>query len=144
MLVVLVSCSLPPSTWQTDKLWKVELVRPEGRLNPNARLYSNTEKLREEAGYYLYLLTDAVGISFADAEAFLETLHKHPRGSKASKTVGHAWIMLESPEEILEVGHTGEFGIVSETYSQRFVRKIRQGDPDPISALWARLPDGKL
>ena len=89
------------------------------------------------------MATSSKGFVFKSAIEFIETLHHHPNGDKNDNSVGHAWIVLESPQEIIECGHTGEFGLLKDLYYHGVSRKIAQQDKNPISYLKESMPDGE-
>jgi len=97
-----------------------------------------------DTGYALYLLAFPVGMSFSDSNAFLQTLHKHPKTGWKDHNVGHGWIIVESPEQTIECGHTGEDGIERPAYYQGVFEKIRARDPNPIAYLWEEFDDGRF
>ncbi len=97
-----------------------------------------------DEGYYFYVLTDAVGMDVSSPETLLTTLHKHPRGDKNDHSVGHSWMILESPTRLMECGHTGEFGIVKPTYYSGVMARMKEGAPNPIAYLWEEMPDGQF
>jgi hypothetical protein len=137
-------CARPDSLageWDTSF---AQPLHPAAELTRDAPLDPSTGRLRGDAGYALYLLTDAVGIEFFTPERFLATLHKHPRGGKNDHTIGHCWLILDGPRELIECGHTGEFGIVKPTYYQGVMRRAREGHDDPIGYLWETMPDGEF
>jgi len=138
-------CARPPGMLDAD--WQssfAEVIRPETALPDAADVEPGSGRLKGDAGYRLYVLTDAVGLDFTSPERFLETLHKHPNGRKDDHTVGHCWLILARPGGLMECGHTGEFGIVRPTYYRGISRRVRDGEPDPISYLWEAMPDGQF
>ncbi len=135
---LLAGCAKPPLDWEVEKRWRTRVLAPPERLD--ASLYRPGDPSGE---YNLYLLTHAVGLSFEDAGTLMETLYKHPRGDKKAGTVGHAWVMLESPDELLEFGHTGEYGARKPTYYDGFYEYVRDDHPDPASYLFEDLTDGR-
>ena len=121
-----------------------EPVRPPAELTGSASTDPATGRLTGDEGYALYLLTDAVGIEFFTPERFLTTLHKHPRGGKEDESIGHCWLILDSPRKLIECGHTGEFGLERPTYYRGVMRRVREGHADPVGYLWETMHDGEF
>lgn len=146
LLVALVqlACYRAPDWWEHDSAWHTELVQPTKRIDSSAAIDPRSGGLAFDEGYALYIATSAVGLSFASADDLLETLHKHPRTSKDDHSIGHSWILLESPDGRLECGLTGEYGVTSPTYYEAFLERVRQHDPNPVAAIWESKPDGKF
>ena len=57
---------------------------------------------------------------------------------------GHSWLILESPRDRLEFGHTGDLGIMKLRYHEGVFKKIEEGDPNPIAYLWQTMADGQF
>jgi|CXWL01.1.fsa_nt_gi hypothetical protein len=141
---IILACSSVPKWWAIEQQWHMEPIRSAVRLNSHAVRDAQSGNLNGDKGYALYIATSAVGLSLRDADSFLETFHHHPRTTKNDHTLGHAWLLLESPVDLRESGHTGEFGVEFPTYYETFLEKMRIGDPNPISALWETKQDGKF
>jgi hypothetical protein len=56
----------------------------------------------------------------------------------------HSWLILESPKERLEFGHTGDLGITKPRYHEGVFQKIKEGNPNPIGYLWQTMTDGQF
>jgi hypothetical protein len=136
----LIACASPPPEWEQEKDWATRLVTPTARLDGYDRPSPDPEP---GEAYNLFIAVDSVGISFESAETFLDTLWKHPRGNKKEGGVGHAWVMLETPTDFMEFGHTGEYGVMRPTYYDGFMKKVHEGDPNPASYFFESLPDGR-
>jgi hypothetical protein len=93
---------------------------------------------RGDAGYNLYLLTVSIGLDVAAGRIHLRAPEEGGNRQKLTIT-GHSWLVLESPQQRIECGHTarerGWLGGVQ--------RLSRQGDPNPISFLWKDLRIGQ-
>jgi len=124
--------------------WRAEVIEVPSPFGPNAVLDTTGRHFRGDAGYRLHLLVDAVGIDFSSSLTFCETLRKHPKGPRKARTVGHCWLILESPEGILECGHTGEFGYKKPTYYRGLLRRLAAGDPNPSAYLFESMSDGRF
>ncbi|NQZ67973.1 MAG: hypothetical protein HRT89_07880 [Lentisphaeria bacterium] len=116
--------------------WKAVLI-PAKKTLPDPKKRVTTE------GYFLYVATDSRGYDFSTAKGFIDTLKKPVQGDPEDVSVGHAWILTESPEDILECGHTGEFGILNPSYYDGMIGLVKKKDPNPISYLFTRMKDGK-
>ncbi len=114
-----------------------------------------------ESDYFVIILVDARHLDYTDNQAFFRTLAKHPSDGSKNGDVGHAWVYLRGLEkgkvEIVEGGHTGEFGEVQPKYFEGVMNAIEYGkaipdmvdiwcpmefDPNPISYLWEVQKDG--
>ena len=71
-------------------------------------------------------------------------MHKQPRSGKKERTFGHSWLVLAGPDRVRTLGHTGEFGIVQESYYEGVLSRIESGHPDPIGYLFEPMYDGLL
>lgn len=141
-LPALLSTGCASLLWRVDEQqqWSATVVYPAVSLEADA----NVKLPRSgEPGYNLYVLTDSKGFDFSNAKAFLKTLHKHPRGGKQDHSVGHSWLLLQSPDELLECGHTGEFGLDEPGYYRGITSLIRKRDADPIRYLHTTMRDGE-
>ena len=116
--------------------WSAQPVGIACRFAPDAELDPAIRTPVGDAGYYLYLLTKAGEWDYRTTRSFLL--------SHARQLWGHSWLMLESPGNRLECGMNGNFGREKPKYDEGVNRKIRDGDPNPISYLWETMPDGRL
>ena len=138
----LLSAGCASLLWRVDdqQQWDAVIQQPVER--PETRRAAELLEQNEES-YNLYVLTDTKGFDFTSAESFLKTLHKHPRGGKQDHSVGHSWVLLQSPDELLECGHTGEFGLEEQGYYSGLSSLIRKRDPDPVRYLHVTMRDGE-
>ena len=56
-----------------------------------------------DEGYYLYILTEAANWDYSQIDVASPLTFAH-------RPWGHSWLILESPQNRLECGHTGDFG----------------------------------
>jgi len=89
-----------------------------------------------DEGYYLYILTEAANWDYSHTTALLYSIWQRPWG--------HSWLILESPRDRLECGHTGDLGKTTPRYHDGVFERIRNGDPNPIAYLWEMRSDGKF
>lgn len=94
-----------------------------------------------DTGYWLFVMTSAPPLDFSSAQGFIDSLRKNA-GGKHDGTLGHSWLKLVAPDRRVECGHTGQQGIEVEGYQNGVIRRIRQGDPNPVAYLWEELNDG--
>ena len=140
----LAGCAAHDDRAATKGSWAAEVLYPEGSSGKGFSPGAFPGNENQERGYNLYILTQAIGLDFASPQQFLRTLHRPPQNAKDAQVVGHSWIILQSPTQLLECGHTGEFGISQPTYYQDVLRRIHDGDPNPISYLWETMQDGQF
>lgn len=108
----------------------------ECRFAPDADLDPATKTPVGDEGYYLYILNEHADWDYSSAASLVFTIWMRPWA--------HSWLILESPRERLEFGHTGDLGITKPRYHEGVLQKIREGDPDPIAYLWQMMADGKF
>jgi hypothetical protein len=89
-----------------------------------------------DEGYYLYILNEGANWDYSDASSLVFSIWLRPWA--------HSWLILESPRDRLEFGHTGDLGITSPRFHDGVYQKIREGDPNPIAYLWQTKSDGQL
>jgi uncharacterized protein (DUF2249 family) len=89
-----------------------------------------------EEGYNLYILNDAANWDYSSTKSLLFSIWQRPWA--------HSWIILESPLDRLECGHTGDLGEIKARYHDRVFQGIRDGEPDPIAHLWETRSDGQF
>jgi hypothetical protein len=106
------------------------------RFAPDADLDPATGTPMGDDGYFLYVLTEAANWDFSEASSLLLSIWLRPWA--------HAWIILESPRNRLEGGHTGDFGLERPRYHEGVRQRVRDGDPNPIAYLWQTMSDGQF
>ncbi len=116
--------------------WSAQPVVSMWRFAPDADLDPATGTPVGDEGYYLYILTEAVNWDFSKATSLALSIWLRPWG--------HAWIILESPRDRVEFGHTGDFGLAKPRYHEGVLQGVRDGDPNPIAYLWQTMSDGQL
>jgi len=116
--------------------WSAQPVMNLCRFTPDADLDPATRTPVGDDGYSLYILTEALDWNFTDGSSLLFSIWQRPWG--------HVWIILESPGNRLEFGHTGDFGRDKPRYHEGVMHLAREGDPNPIAYLWQTMSDGQL
>jgi hypothetical protein len=106
------------------------------RFAPDADLDPATGAPVGDEGYFLYVLTEAANWDLSTATSFVFSIWQRPSV--------HGWIILGSPRDRLEVGHTGDFGRQRPRYYQGVMQRVRDGDRDPIAYLWQTMSDGQF
>jgi hypothetical protein len=106
------------------------------RFAPDADLDPATKTPVGDEGYYLYILNEHANWDYSDASSLVFTIWMRPWA--------HSWLMLESPGDHLEFGHTGDLGIAKPRYHEGVFQRIREGDPNPIAYLWQTMADGQF
>ena len=119
---------LQPDGWQVQP---ISIVR---RFEPDADLDPATVTPVGDEGYYLYILNDAANWDYSSTKSLLFSIWQRPWA--------HSWIILESPGNRLECGHTGDLGEIKARYHDGVFQGIRDGEPDPIAYLWQTRSDG--
>ena len=89
-----------------------------------------------DEGYFIYILTEPANWDFSDASSLLFSIWQRPSA--------HSWIILESPGNRQEFGHTGNFGREKPRYHDGVMQRIREEDPNPIAYLWQTMSDGQF
>lgn len=101
---------------------------------------------QSRSDYELFLLVNARHLDYSSGKALLKTLVKHPSDGSKNCDVGHAWIfmrgILKGENITIEGGHSGELGSNQPRYFDGIMRKLEQGDPNPVSSLWEAQADG--
>jgi hypothetical protein len=115
--------------------WSAQPISINRRFAPDADLDPATGTPVGDEGYNLYILTAAANWDHRDSSSFLVTL--------ARRSWGHSWLILESPEDRLECGQSGDFGGERLRYYEGVMRRLRDGDPNPIGYLWETRSDGR-
>jgi hypothetical protein len=89
-----------------------------------------------DEGYYLYILNESANWDHSNPKSILFSIWQRPWA--------HSWLILESPQDRLECGHTGDFGLTRPRYHEGVFQRIRDGHPDPIAYLWETMSDGEF
>jgi hypothetical protein len=116
--------------------WSAQPIVIVSRFAPDADLDPVSGTPVGEDGYSLYVLTEAANWDFSEATSLLLSIWLRPWA--------HAWIILESPQNRLEGGHTGDFGLERPRYHEGVRQRVRDGDPNPIAYLWQTMSDGQF
>jgi len=117
--------------------WSAQPLPIACRFAPDADLDPATKTPVGDEEYYLYILTDVTGNrDYSSPLSVAFTFKKNPGG--------HSWIMLESPQQRLEYGHNGNFGLEKLRYLEGVRQRFRDNHPDPIAYLWEMMYDGRL
>lgn len=116
--------------------WNAQPISIVCRFAPDADLDPATGTPVGDEGYYLYILNDAANWDYSDASSLVFSIWQRPWA--------HSWLILESPGDRLEFGHTGDLGITKPRFHDGVYQKIRDGDPNPIAYLWQTMSDGQL
>jgi len=116
--------------------WSAQPIGIVCRFAPDADLDPATETPVGDEGYYLYILNEAADWDYSDAATLVFSIWQRPWA--------HSWLILESPRDRLEFGHTGDLGITKPRFHDGVYQKIRDGDPNPIAYLWQTMSDGQL
>jgi hypothetical protein len=114
--------------------WNAQPIAIVCRFAPDADLDPATGTPVGDEGYYLYILNEAANWDYSDTTSLLSSIWKSPWG--------HSWLILESPRDRLEFGHTGDFGQTKLRYHEGVFQRVRDGDPNPIAYLWQTMSDG--
>jgi hypothetical protein len=116
--------------------WSAKPIVSGCRFAPDADLDHATGTPVGDEGYYLYILTGSASWDFSEATSLLHSIWLRPWG--------HSWIVLESPQNRLECGHTGDFGREKPRYHEGVLQRMRDEDPNPIAYLWGTMSDGEF
>jgi hypothetical protein len=116
--------------------WSVQPIAIGSRFAPDADLDTATGTPVGDEGCYLYILNEAANWDYSTTGSLLFSIWQRPWG--------HSWLILESPEERLEFGHTGDLGQIKPRYHDGVFQRIREGHPNPIEYLWQTRSDGKF
>jgi hypothetical protein len=116
--------------------WSAQPIAVVSRFTPDADLDSATGTPVGDEGYYLYILNEAADWNYSDASSLVFSIWLRPWA--------HSWLILESPLERLEFGHTGDLGMTKPRFHTGVYQKIQEGDPNPIAYLWQTMADGQL
>jgi hypothetical protein len=116
--------------------WNAHPIAIVCRFAPDADLDPATGTPVGDEGYYLYILNEAANWDYSNTKSLLLSIRQRPWA--------HSWLILESPQDLLEFGHTGDFGQTKPRYHDGVFQKIRDGDPNPIAYLWQTMSDGQF
>lgn len=116
--------------------WTVQPIALPHRFTPDADLDPATGTPVGDEGYHLYLLNEAARWDYSEAASLLFSIWQRPWA--------HSWLILESPRERMEFGHTGDLGVTKLRYHEGVFQQIRDGEPNPIGYLWQTMSDGQF
>lgn len=114
--------------------WNAQPISIMCRFAPDADLDPATGTPVGDEGYNLYILNESAKWDFSTAASLVLSIWMRPWA--------HSWLILESPQDRLEFGHTGDLGQTRLRYHKGVFQKIREGDPNPIAYLWQTMYDG--
>jgi len=137
MAGVAVKCARQtPSLYAPTQLdgWSSQPIAIVCRFAPDADLDPATGTPVGDEGHYLYILNEAANWDYRNAKWLLFSIWQRPWG--------HSWLILESPRDRLEFGHTGDLGQTKPRYHEGVFQRIQDGDPNPIAYLWETMSDG--
>jgi hypothetical protein len=120
---------MQPDGWSAQPIAIVSRFAPDADLDPAVKTPVGDE------GYCFYILTVAANWDYRDTTSFLSSFAQRPWG--------HSWLVLESPQNRLEYGLSGNFGRMKPRYHEGMIQRLRDGDPNPIGYLWETMSDGK-
>jgi hypothetical protein len=120
---------MQPDGWSAQPIAIVSRFAPDADLDPAVKTPVGDE------GYYFYILTEAAHWDYRDTASFLSAFAQRPWG--------HSWLVLESPQNRLECGLSGNFGRMKARYHEGVIQRLRDGDPNPIGYLWETMSDGQ-
>jgi hypothetical protein len=116
--------------------WSAQPFAIGCRFTPDADLDPGTGTPVGDEGYYLYLLNEAARWDYSSTRLLLFSIWQRPWG--------HSWLILESPQDRLECGHTGDLGQGKPRYHDGVLQRIQEGHPNPIAYLWQTRSDGQF
>jgi hypothetical protein len=117
--------------------WSAQPLSIACRFAPDADLDPATGTPVGDEGYYLHILIDSVGNrNYSRTLSFVFSFEKNPGG--------HSWILLESPQDRVEYGHNGNFGLEKPLYQDGVHQRFRDNHPNPLAYLWEVMYDGRL
>ena len=114
--------------------WSAQPIEIVCRFAPDADLDPATGTPVGDEGYYLYILNEAANWDYSSTTSFLFSIWQRPWG--------HSWLILESPQDRLEFGHTGDLGQAKPRYHVGVLQRVRHRDPNPIGYFWQTMSDG--
>jgi hypothetical protein len=121
---------MQPDGWATQPISIMCRFAQDADLDPSTRTPVGDE------GYYLYILNEAANWDYSNTKSLLFSIWQRPWA--------HSWLMLESPQNRLECGHTGDLGQTKLRYHDGVFQGIKDGDPNPIAYLWQMRSDGQF
>lgn len=95
-----------------------------------------------ETPYYIVFLVNARHLDYGSLPSFMKTCAKHPSDGSKNGDVGHAWIYLKAPEEVIEGGQSGETGLYQPRYFEGILENAELGAENPVRYLWEPQCDG--
>lgn len=116
--------------------WSARPIGVMSRFTANADLDPATVTPVGDEGYYLYILNESANWDFSDAVSLVFAIWMRPWA--------HSWLILETPLERLEFGHTGDFGLETPRYHDGVMQRGWTDDPNPVAYLWRTMSDGQL
>jgi len=116
--------------------WMAQPVAIVCRFAPDADLDPATGTPVGDEGYYLYILNEATHWDYSDTTSLLLSIRLRP--------LTHSWLILESPQDRQEFGHTGNFGLEKLRYQEGVQQWDRDNHPNPIAYLWQTMSDGQF
>lgn len=116
--------------------WNAQPISIVCRFAPDVNLDPATGTPVGDEGYYLYILNEAANWDYSDPKSLLFSIWQRPWA--------HSWLILESPQDRLEFGHTGDFGQTKPRYHDGVFQGIRDGNMNPIAYLWQTMSDGQF
>jgi hypothetical protein len=116
--------------------WKAQPIVIVCRFAPDADLDPATGTPVGDEGYYLHILNEAANWNYSDTTSLLFSIWWRP--------MTHSWLILESPRDRLEFGHTGNFGQTEPRYLEGVLQRNRDNHPNPIAYLWHTMSDGQF
>ncbi len=116
--------------------WSAAPLAINSRFNEHVVLAEGSRTPIGDEDYSLSILTLANDWDYRDSRSFFRSIVKHPHG--------HAWLILEGPNDRIEGGHAGNYGEKKPRYHEGVVQRLRDGDPNPIEYIWRTLDDGQF
>ena len=116
--------------------WSAQPISIVCRFAADADLDPATGTPVGDEGYYLYILNEAANWDYSTTKSLLFSIWQRPWA--------HSWLILESPQDRLEIGHTGDLGQAKPRYHVGIHQRVRHKDPNPIGYLWQTMSDGFL
>ena len=116
--------------------WSAQPIVIVWRFAPDADLDPATGTPVGDEGYFRYVLTETANWDFSTTTSFVFSIWQRPWV--------HGWIILGSPRNRLEFGHTGDFGLQRARYHEGVMQRVRDGDRNPIAYLWQTMSDGQF
>lgn len=143
LVLFLTSCSRPQTQSYRDQYSHLQMDR-------------KAFPVMQETDYFLVLLVNARHLDYTSEKSFIATMQKHPDDGGKEGDVGHAWIYLKGNGEVLEGGHTGDFGNLQAKYFDGIMNYIEYGygnptaeqqaspifEPNPVKYMWESQQDG--